>query len=44
MFLQPKIVLYDEVRVKFRDLTLIATRIGQIDITKLAFEKFAIRF
>ncbi|XP_067211624.1 protein FAM200A-like, partial [Linepithema humile] len=38
MFLQPKIALYDESRVKFKDLTFIATRIGNIDITKLAFE------
>lgn len=37
MFL-PKIALYDESRIQFKDLTLIATRIGHIDVTQLAFE------
>ncbi|XP_067217224.1 zinc finger BED domain-containing protein 5-like [Linepithema humile] len=40
MFLQPKVALYDESRIQFKNLTFIATRIGDIniDITKLAFE------
>jgi len=36
MFLQPKIALYNESRIQFKDL--IATRIGHIDVTQLAFE------
>lgn len=38
IFLDPKIALYDEGRLKVRDLTFIATRIGNIDVTKLAYE------
>ncbi|XP_067214890.1 zinc finger BED domain-containing protein 5-like [Linepithema humile] len=40
IFLQPKVALYDETRIQFKDLTFIATRIGDIniDITKLVFE------
>lgn len=40
-FIDPKIALYNENRIKIKDLTDIAVRIGligQIDITKLAFE------
>jgi len=37
-FLDPQIALYHEGRIKVKDLTDIAVRIGQIDITKLAFE------
>ncbi|KYN22585.1 hypothetical protein ALC57_05005, partial [Trachymyrmex cornetzi] len=40
-FIDPKIALYNESRIKIKDLTDIAVRIGligQIDITKLAFE------
>lgn len=37
-FLDPQIALYNEGRTKVKDLTDIAVRIGQIDITKLAFE------
>lgn len=37
-FIDPEIALYDEGRSKISDLTDIAVRIGQIDITKLAFE------
>lgn len=35
-FLQPQIALYDEARIKFKDLTLLATCIGNINITNLA--------
>lgn len=37
-FLDPKIALYDEGRLKIKDLIFIAKRIKHIDITKLAFE------
>jgi len=38
IFLDPKIVLYNEDKLKIRDFTFTATRIGNIDITKLAYE------
>jgi len=38
MFLQPNIALYHEGRTKIKDLTLLATRIGDIDLKKLDFE------
>lgn len=37
-FIDPKVALYDEGRLKISNLTDIAVRIGQINITKLAFE------
>ena len=37
-FLEPQIALYNEGRDKIKDLSNIATRIGNIDITKLAYE------
>jgi len=37
-FLDPQIALYHEGRIKVKDLIDIAVRIGQINITKLAFE------
>jgi len=38
MFLQPNIALYHEGRTKIKDLTLLATRIRDIDLKKLDFE------
>lgn len=38
VFLDPKIALFDEARTEIKDLTAVATRLGFIDITKLAYE------
>jgi len=37
-FLDPQIALYNEGRIKIRDLTYIATRIKHIIVTQLAYE------
>jgi len=37
-FLDPQIALYNEGRIKIRDLTYIATRVKHINVTQLAYE------